>query len=155
METKNIFISHIHEDDDRLQPLKDILAKNGCDVRDASINSNNPNRAEDPDYIKNEILSPRINWASTVIVLISPDAKDSEYVQWEIEHAEKLGKRIVGIWDRGEEGCEMPEGLDDMADAVVPWNGEKMVAAILGEFNGIEGRDGTLQQARAIARYNC
>jgi hypothetical protein len=61
---RNVFISHIHEDDHRLTPLKDLLSKAGMNVRDGSIHSDKPNNAKSPDYIKSEILKPRIEWAS-------------------------------------------------------------------------------------------
>ena len=83
----NVFISHVHEDDSRLQLLKDLLAENGCSARDSSVNSTKPNNASDPDYIKREVLAPRIAWAGTVVVLITPDTKDSPSVNWEIEYA--------------------------------------------------------------------
>ena len=70
---KNVFISHIHEDDHRLPPLKKLLAKHGLDVRDASINSLKPNQAQNEDYIKYQILAPRIDWAGVLVVLITPD----------------------------------------------------------------------------------
>jgi hypothetical protein len=154
-EIKNVFVSHVHEDDHRLGPLKDILEKNGCSVRDYSINSDRPNNATDEDYIKSQILAPQIQQCSTLVVLITPDTKDSKYVQWEIEYAAKEGKRIVAIWDHGEAGCEMPEGLEDLADAVVPWNGEKMVDAILGTYDGLINQDGTPRPDRLIPRYRC
>lgn len=154
-EIRNIFVSHIHEDDDRIQPLKDLLAKNGCEARDGSINSSNPNDAKDPEYIKYQILAPQIDWASTLVVLITPDTKDSAYVQWEIEYAAKQGKRIVGVWDHGEKGCELPPALDDLADAVVPWNGEHLVDAVLGDYDGAWNQDGTQRPEREIARYRC
>ncbi|TIS47300.1 TIR domain-containing protein [Mesorhizobium sp.] len=130
----NVFISHVHEDDARLQALKDLLAKNGCVARDSSINSDRPNDAKNPDYIKREILSPRIEWAGTVVVLITPDTKHSDWVNWEIEYAHKLGKRIVGVWDHGEHGCEPPEALDEYANAVVPWRAEQIIDAIFGKI---------------------
>src|ERR1043166_7956512 len=101
-EIKNIFISHIHEDDDGLTKLKELANKHGLAVRDASINSANPNNAKSPEYIKNDILAPGINWAGTLVVYITPDTKDSEYVNWEIEYAHKANKRIVGVWAAGE-----------------------------------------------------
>ncbi len=76
----NVFISHIHEDDDGLSDIKDLLTKSGCEFRDSSINSSNPNEANNPDYIKSEILGPRIQWAGTMVVLISPDTHESEWV---------------------------------------------------------------------------
>lgn len=154
-EIRNIFISHIHEDDHRLKPLKDLMAKHGCEARDGSINSDRPNDAKDPDYIKSQILAPQINWASTLVVLVTPDTKDSTYVDWEIRHAAELGKRIVGVWDRGEDGCELPPALEELADAMVAWSGEHIVDAILGDFSGSENCDGTPRAEREIARYRC
>lgn len=61
-EQKNVFISHIHEDDATLQGLKDLLKRNGYEIRDGSIDSSKPNNAIDPDYIKSAILAPRIRW---------------------------------------------------------------------------------------------
>src|SRR5436853_5517254 len=101
MDTKNIFMSHVHEDDDLLQGLKDLLDRNGYEIRDGSIDSSKPNEATDEKYIKSEILAPRIRWSSTLVVLISPRTRESHYVDWEIEYAEKEGKRIIGVWAQG------------------------------------------------------
>lgn len=153
--TKNIFISHIHEDDARLPALKELLAKNGCEARDGSINSSNPNNATDENYIKYEILAPQIQWASVLVVLITPDTKDSTYVNWEIEYARRLDKRIVGVWDFGESGCEVPAALDDYADAIVSWRGDQVVDAITGKLSGAFNRDGSPRGERIIPRHNC
>ncbi|MGA4099924.1 TIR domain-containing protein [Ralstonia nicotianae] len=152
---KNIFISHIHEDDHRLEPLKALLGKSGMEVRDGSINSDKPNDANNAEYIKYQILAPRIQWASVLVVLITPDTKCSDYVQWEIEYAASLGKRIVGIWDHGDAECEMPEALDRYADAVVGWQGDRITAAIEGTSNNIEHRDGSAAPPRETKRYSC
>ena len=79
-ETKNIFISHVHEDDDTLKSLRDLLTKNGYIIRDGSIDRSKPNQATSSDYIKSEILAPRIRWAGTFLVLISPHTHTSEWV---------------------------------------------------------------------------
>lgn len=152
---KNIFISHIHEDDHRLGPLKDLLSNAGMEVRDGSINSDKPNNANSPEYIKYEILKPRIEWASVLVVLITPETKLSEYVQWEIECAESLGKRIVGVWDHGEAECDMPEALDRYADAVVGWQGDRVKDAIEGRINNRERPDGSPTPPRETKRYTC
>jgi MTH538 TIR-like domain (DUF1863) len=152
---KNVFMSHVHEDDDGLGKTKDILANNGMTIRDGSINSDKPNEAKSPDYIKSQILAPRIKWAGTFMVYITPKTKDSEWVDWEIEYAEKLGKRIVGVWAHGHNECEVPEALKKYADAVVPWNAEKIMAAIDGKLTNWENPDGQALPARQIARANC
>lgn len=116
---KNVFISHIHEDDAGLTKLKDLLKKNGMDIRDASINSSSPNDAKSPEYIKSGILAPQINWASTLIVYLTPETKNSKWVSWEIEYAQKQGKRIIGVWAHGHNECEIPDALNDYAHAIV------------------------------------
>src|SRR5262249_35326963 len=118
----NIFISHIHEDDHRLEPLKKLLADNGCDARDSSVTKDKPNNAKDPDYIMRDILQPRIDWCSKMIVLVTPDTKDSSWVNREIEYAHKQGKSIIGIWDLGDKGCDLPEKLEDCGDTVVAYS---------------------------------
>ena len=94
-DTKNVFISHIHEDDAGLGKLKNLLNANGMTIRDYSISSDNPNNAHSEDYIKSQILVPRIQQCSTVVVYVSSETKDSDYVNWEIEYGHKAGKRII------------------------------------------------------------
>jgi len=152
---KNVFISHIHEDDEGLARIKELAGKAGLEIRDGSINSEKPNDAKSPDYIKSKILAPRIQWAGTFICYVTPDTKTSEYVAWEIEYAKKLGKRIVGIWGHGDQGCELPEKLADYADAIVGWNSDKIVDAIEGKFNGSVDPAGQPVDRRNIIRYSC
>jgi len=152
---RNVFVSHIHEDDEGLKKLKSLLSKNGMDIRDSSINSDKPNNATSPDYIKIGILAPQINWAGTFLVYITPETKNSEWVNWEIEYAEKQGKRIVGIWANGDNKCEVPEALDNYADAIVGWQADKIIDAINGGLSGCENQDGTPRSPRPITRYNC
>jgi hypothetical protein len=151
---KNVFISHIHEDDAGLADLKGILSRNGLDVRDYSINSANPNSAEAENYIKYQILAPRIQACSVLIVYITPETKNSSYVAWEIEYAKKCGKRIVGVWAHGDRGCEVPDALAAVGDAVVGWHGSSIVDAVNGA-NVFERPDGVSWSRRDIARAEC
>lgn len=132
---KNVFISHVHEDDDLLPKLKDIIGRAGMEVRDGSINSDKPNQAQNEEYIKSEILAPRIEWASTLVVLISKDTADSWWVNWEIKHAVELGKNVVGVYAQGATDADIPEELRRCGDAtVVGWQGERVVDAINGKI---------------------
>lgn len=151
----NIFISHIHEDDAEVKAMKELLAKNGCSARDSSVNSATPNQANDPDYIKQEILAPRIQWAGTVVVLISPGTHESSYVNWEIAYAHAHEKRIVGVWAQGAKDSDVPEALDDFANAVVGWNAGGIVDAIFGKINNWTTAAGEARRERDIARYSC
>jgi hypothetical protein len=102
-----------------------------------------------------EILQPRIDWAGTVVVLITPDTKDSDWVNREIEYARKQDKRIVGVWDIGEKGCDLPDALDEYGDVVVPWRGEQIADAIFGRIDDWRDPQGVPLPARNIARYRC
>lgn len=132
MPKKNIFISHIHADDDGLQKTKDIVRNKGFEIRDFSINASKPNNAKAEDYIKYQILAPRIKKCSVLMVYISPKTKNSHWVNWEIEFAKKMGLRIVGVWAHGHQGCDIPEELKNHADAIVGWNSDSMVKALTG-----------------------
>jgi MTH538 TIR-like domain (DUF1863) len=154
-EIRNVFISHIHEDDEGLAKLKELLAKSDFYIRDASISSETPNAASNPDYIKQEVLAPGIRWASTLLVYITPETRNSEWVNWEIEYAEKIGKRIVGIWAHGASESNLPTALDTYADAVVGWNSDRIIDAISGQTKEWTTSDGGLRAPRPIARYSC
>ena len=130
---RHIFISHIHEDDEHVAKLKDLLATKGMDVKNGSITEDKFNDAQNEQYIKNEILKPRIDWASCLVVLVSEDTKDSDWVNWEIEYAQETDTRIVAVYEHGESGVELPEAAEDYADAVVEWKGDQIVDAINGE----------------------
>jgi Icc-related predicted phosphoesterase len=152
---KDVFISHIHEDDTGLAKVKDLVEKHGLTVRDGSINSDKPNNAKNDDYIMREIITPRIKWCSTMVVYVTPGTKDSEWVNREIEKAQQLEKRIVGVWANGHAGCEIPEALRDCADAMVGWDGGRIVDAITGQFEGRENIDGSLASPLNYARIKC
>lgn len=130
--TKNIFISHVHEDDELLPKLKDLLARQDVEVRDGSINSDKPNDANNTEYIKREILAPRIDWAGVLVVLVTHDTADSWWVNWEVEYATKQGKPIVGVYAQGATDADLPPALKALGDAVVVgWNGSNVADAIL------------------------
>lgn len=154
--TKNVFISHIHEDDAGLPDLQRLLAANGMDVRNYSITSDKENNAKSRDYIRQAILGPRIDACSTMVVYITPDTKQSEWVNWEIEYAFKHGKTIIGVWERGSSGCEIPESLKELHGAIVGWVGDKIIDAINGDYEGASNADGTpMTGPTPIKRHPC
>jgi len=155
---KNVFISHVHEDDALLPELKDLIARAGLEVRDGSINSDKPNAAQNEDYIKNEILAPRIEWAGTLVVLITHDTADSWWVNWEIKHAAEQGKKVIGVFAQGATDADIPAELQRLGDTVVVgWQGQRVVDAING--NIIDWDDPVSGKPRSpewkIKRYSC
>ncbi len=152
--TMNLFISHVHEDDKEVRDLKQLLTDQGYTIRDGSIDSTKPNDAKNPNYIKSEILAPRIKWAGTMIVLVSPDTHKSDWVDWEIEYANKNDTRIVGVWYRGAKESDLPENLENYGDSMVGWNGKAIIDAIEGT-NSWTKSDGQSRDKRDIPRIDC
>ena len=153
-EMTNVFISHIHEDDRHLKAMKDLLANRGLDIRDSSVNASTPNNAKNVDYIRSQILAPKIRWAGTLIVLVSPDTKNSPHVEWEIQYAEKIGTRVIGVFAPGAADSDLPEGLADYADGIVGWNGDAIFQAIQGD-DVWQDSTGAPRARSDIARHNC
>lgn len=154
MADHNVFISHRHEDDALVGQLKELLALNGAEIRDSSVTSEKPNQATSEDYIRH-ILAERIAWAGKMIVIISPDTKNHDWVNWEIEYANRFpDKRIIGVWAPGADGVDMPAALDEFADAVVTWDGISIIDALQGTDNW-QAPDGETVPPRSIKRLSC
>lgn len=149
---KNVFISHIHEDDSRLGQLKGLLARKDYPVRDSSINSANQNKAKSHDYIKRDILRPQITWAGTVIVLITPQTRNSEWVDWEIREAVRQDKHVIGVWGQGAAQCDVPDALTEFGFRVVGWHGDSIIDAIEGNPGPWETPEGGAWPKRNLPR---
>ena len=155
---KNVFISHLHEDDELIPKLKQLVENAGMEVRDYSITDDKPNHAHDPDYIKNGILAPQIDLCSTLVVLMTNDTSESDYVNWEIKYAVEHDKRIVGVFAQNCTDADIPEELQRYGDAaIVGWQGERVVNAINGEISDWD--DPVSGEPRApewrIRRFTC
>jgi len=139
---KNAFISHYNKHDDHIKKLKDLLQRNGYNIRNSSIDSTKPNQANSPDYIRS-LLRSRINWAGTTIVLIGPQTHTREWVNWEIEQSNKAGNLIVGIYIRGSSDCKVPDAFNKYGDALVGWNSDCIIDAIEGRCSDFNKPDGS------------
>lgn len=153
--TRHVFLSHIFEDNAALEKFKNLLAPKGYQVKDSSIHDGNRNNAKNDEYIKYQILAPRINWASALVVLISPDTHKSDYVNWEIEYAAKLGKPVIGVWCLGASSADVPEKLAELGDAVVGWRADRIIDALEGRLTIWEQPDGTERPKQDVVRIRC
>lgn len=133
MAAHNIFIAHRHEDDHLIHELKSLLTKTGSEIRDSSITTANPNNAHNEEYIKS-LIRDRIEWAGKVIVIVSPETHQHEWVDWEIEYAQKFpDKKVIGVWAPGTTTDNLPEGLEDLSDSIVNWDADAIIDALENE----------------------
>ena len=141
MKGKNIFISHYHKDTEFAKKLEQRFADRGYfEFKSSTIDEETQIKSSDDRKIKRG-LYPKINWASTVIVLIGKETHSRYYVNWEIKQAVKLGKNIVGIYLYGEKNSQVPRGVEKYGNSLVAWNNiDTIVDGIRGKSIWNEGR---------------
>lgn len=152
---RHVFISHHHADDQSVSGLTSLLTKKGYDIRNSSIRAKPSNQQRlEKGLIKKEVLQRllrmKISWASTTVVLIGKDTHSRPWVNWEIEQANKLGKRIIGVYERGNTDAEIPSSLEKYASAIVNWNSDSILGAIDGSTNLFQNPDGALRSPTHI-----
>ncbi|MDE3749580.1 TIR domain-containing protein [Methylobacterium radiotolerans] len=145
----HVFISHHHADDAHVTKLTTMLKGNGYDIRNSSIRAKPSNQARiDKGLVSDKtiarLLRMKMSWASTVIVLIGENTHSRPWVNWEINKANELGKRIVGIFTRGGTEANIPSAFEDHGDALVNWNSKSLMDAVNGSDSPFEAsKDGT------------
>jgi MTH538 TIR-like domain (DUF1863) len=156
---RHVFISHHHADDQQVSNLTDLLKGNGYEIRNSSIRAKPANqRRLDQGLVKDEtikrLLRMKMSWASTVIVLIGKETHTRPWVEWEINQAQKQGKRIIGVYEHGGQDFVVPEALENYADAIVGWNTESVVSAVEGgnDFRSPDGAQREPVHAPATSR---
>jgi MTH538 TIR-like domain (DUF1863) len=148
---RHIFISHHHADDVEVDRLTALLSNSGHDIRNSSIRAKPANqRRLEQGLVKDEtirrLLRMKISWAGTVVVLIGKNTHSRPWVNWEIEQANKQGKRIIGVYVRGGTEADKPSALEKYASTIVGWNTECIMAAIDGTENLFQNPDGFPRQ---------
>lgn len=143
----HVFISHHHADDEKVSRLTDMMSRAGHEIRNSSIrakpaNQERLNRGLVSDRTIKRLLRMKMSWASTVVVLIGKETHSRPWVDWEIGKAKELGKRIVGVYERGGTENDIPESFKKYGDALVAWNSEKIIGAIQGDCDPFENPDG-------------
>lgn len=145
----NVFISHYSGDVNRLRDLKTRLRAAGCNVRNSSAEEDNEgglvrNGRRVADATIAKYLRARINWASTVIVIIGEHTHERPWVNYEIKKAAQMGKQIVGIYDYGcRDKVELPGAFKEYGGSTLGWNStDKLIDVIEGKLCMNEEPDG-------------
>jgi hypothetical protein len=157
---KHLFISHHHKDDGEVTKFTDLIAGKGYDVRNSSIRVKPENqRRLDQNRVSEEtirrLLRIKISWASTVVVLIGKETASRPWVNWEIEQANKQGKRIVGVFARGGTEADIPKSFEDYGSALVNWNSDSILDALDGANNFTTPTGTSRNNVHSSATHNC
>ena len=159
---RHLFISHHHQDDEEVAKLTKLLVSRGYDIRNSSIRAKPANqRRLEQGLVKDEVirrlLRLKISWPTTVVVLIGKETHSRPWVNWEIDEANRQGKRIVGVYVRGGTQADEPASLKKYGTSrTVGWNTERIMAAIDGEENVFQEPDGSLSPvSNSAMRSQC
>ena len=154
---RHVFISHHNADDAQVTSLTNMLRRNALEIRNSSIRAK-PANAERlrkgliADKTLKRLLRMKMSWASTVVVVIGKNTHSRPWVNWEIETAHRLGKRIVGVYEKGGTENDIPPALDKYGDAIVAWNSKNIIGAIEGRCDPQETPAGIERDSRNGAR---
>ncbi|WP_375768787.1 TIR domain-containing protein [Archangium gephyra] len=156
-EARTLFISPAQQDDAELQVLKNILERNGYEIRDSPIDNSRPNAATNEQHIKSKILAPCIDQVDAVLVVISSATRTRPWVDWAIECAQQQDKRIVGVYVQGGQVSDLPANFQMYGDALVGcWQADRVMDAIEGRSNTLFMPDGETEfPERDIDRFTC
>jgi hypothetical protein len=157
---RHVFISHHHADDAEVDNLTRLLTKHGNDIRNSSIRAKPANQARlDRGEVKDEtirrLLRLKISWAGTVVVLVGKHTHSRPWVEWEVNEANRQGKRIVGVYVQGATHAHLPAALEKYASAIVGWNSGAIVDAIEGATNPFEQPDGSPRPPGSNTSIKC
>jgi hypothetical protein len=158
---RHVFISHHHKDDADVSKLTDLLSRRGYDIRNSSIRAKPSNQARlDKGLVSDEtirrLLRMKISWAGTVIVLIGKETHARPWVNWEIDQANKQGKRIVGVYVQGGTEADIPASFEDYGSALVAWNADNIIKAIDGAECAFQKPDGSARApVHALTTSTC
>lgn len=158
---RHVFISHRFENDSSVDGITSLLKKGGWDVRNSSIRAKAANldrikNGEIPEATLKRLLRMKISWSQSVVVIIGKNTHKSSWVDYEIQEANKQGKRIVGVFGHGETDAKVPDSLEKYANAIVSWNTASITRAIDQEANEFEKADGSRREpTNSSSRQNC
>ena len=123
----HIFISHAWKRSEHYLTVKKWLDDSNIIYADYSVTEENPLHSGNKTKLK-EDLTGQIKPASCVIILSGMYAAHSDWIEYELSEAYRMGKYIIGVKPRGQE--RIPQIITDTADVMVGWNSSSVVSAV-------------------------
>lgn len=123
----NLFISHAWKYDYQYQTVIDWLEKSDLKYYNYSVPEEDPLHSGSKSQLKID-LTNQIKPASCVVIIAGMYDVYSEWIQYEINEALRMGKYIIGIRPWGAQ--KMPLIVQTYADEIIGWNSESLIKAI-------------------------
>ena len=123
----NLFISHAWHRSEHYKKVIEWIKDSGISYKNYSVPEEDPLHSGNKSKLK-EDLTAQIRPASCVIILSGMYAAHSEWIEYEINEAARMGKYIIGVRPWGQE--RIPAIVQDYADEIVGWNSASVISAI-------------------------
>jgi len=123
----HIFISHAWKYDDDYNKIVEWLDDSDLDWKNYSVPEHDPIDADNKEKLK-EALTNQIKPSSVVIIIAAMYANYSEWIDYEIDEAVRMGKSIIGVTPWCQE--RVPKKIQDNADKLVGWNSISVINAV-------------------------
>lgn len=124
---KNIFISHAWKHNADYYTITRWLDESLIVYHDYSVPEHDPLDAGNTRKLKTA-LTEQIRHANIVIIIAGMYANHSDWIQYEIDEAVRMGKKIIAIKPRGNE--RIPLAVQMAAHKTVNWNSTALVDAV-------------------------
>ena len=118
---RRVFISFQHDDIMQAKGFHLLQWNPNVPVEFVGRHLLSPVNSENEDYIKSKIRE-QIEGSSVIVVLIGEKTAESDWVDFEIREANKLGKGVLGIRIKGAENVKIPPALKEAGGRVINWN---------------------------------
>jgi hypothetical protein len=128
LKTRNLFISHAWSYDSHYNKVVEWLNEEpNFSWKNYSVPSHDACSQKTTSGLK-QCLTNQINPSQCVIILAGMWVAHSEWIQYEIDEALRLGKTIIGVRPWGQE--KTPTAVQNAADVMVNWQSASIIQAI-------------------------
>jgi len=135
LKTRNLFISHVWDYSSHYDTVVDWFDNaNNFSWKNYSVPIDKPidtdseaTKREKTKKIKEKITN-KINLSHGIIILGGMYVNHSDWIDYELDEAVRLGKPIIGVKPWGNE--RMPVKITNLADEVVNWQSSSVITAV-------------------------
>ena len=123
----NLFISHAWHRSEHYNKIVEWLDDSEIEYKNYSVPEDDPLDVKTKKALK-ESLTNQISPSSCVLILAGMYAAHSEWIEYEINEAVRMGKYIIGVKPWGQE--KIPIIISNNANVMVGWNQTSVIDAI-------------------------
>lgn len=121
----HVFISHAWKYDEHYKKLVQWLDESSISYKNYSVPQHDP---FDSNVDLERALTEQIKHSNIVLIASGMYVAYSDWIQYEIDEAVRMGKYIIGIEPWGSE--RVPKKVSENANVTVGWNSSSVIKAI-------------------------